>query len=181
MKKILQRLAKHMISFSWSKELSVGNAILDSEHKNIISEINNIMRLIEARDSTALSDAFEMLENWLIIHFENEELFAQTVNFDFSQHKLAHQHLLNELQCLKNELVAKNAAWSDSGVNLYHLFFHNWLIEHITNEDMQMKPLLQSYPHDFVPTELLPAKAGELAPSGAAAKIVNRTCLSAHE
>jgi len=153
MSKILQWLVKRLVIFSWSKKLSVGNAILDSEHKNLIAKINNIMRLIEARDSAALSDAFELLENWLIIHFENEEMFAQATNFDFTQHKLAHQRLLSELQHLRNELGAKNAAWSDSGAKLYYLFFHNWLIGHITNEDMQMKPVLQSHPYDFMPAQ----------------------------
>lgn len=155
MSKILQWLTKRMISFSWSKELSVGNAILDSEHKNLIAKINNIMRLIEARDSAALSGAFELLENWLVVHFENEEVFAQAINFDFTQHKLAHQRLLSELQHLRNELVAKNATWSDSRVNLYYLFFHNWLIVHIANEDMQMKSAFQSHPYDFMPGRAL--------------------------
>lgn len=153
MSKILQWLAKRMIGLVWSKELSVGNATLDSEHKNLIVKINNIMRLIEARDDPALSDAFELLENWLVVHFENEELFAQAADFDFGQHKLAHQRLLKELQHLRNELAVKNTAWSDSEAKLYHLFFHNWLIGHIADEDMQMKPALQSLPYNFMPDQ----------------------------
>lgn len=153
MSKILQWLVKRLVIFSWSKELSVGNAILDSEHKNLIAKINGIMQLIDARDSAALSGAFELLESWLAVHFENEELFAQATNFDFTQHKSAHQRLLAELQHLRNELAEKNTAWSDSGAALYYLFFHNWLIGHITNEDMLMKPALQSHPYDFMPDQ----------------------------
>lgn len=140
-----------MINFAWSKELSVGNAILDSEHRNLIAQINSIMHMIEARDSSALSDELELLETWLVAHFNNEKLFAQSVKFDFAQHQLAHQCMLNELQDLRNELAVKNGVWTDSKAKLYCLFFHDWLIGHILGEDMQMKPVLQAHPYNFKP------------------------------
>ena len=57
--------------------MSVGNAILDSEHRNLITKVNNIMSLIETGDYAALPGAFELLETWLMTHFENERTFAQ--------------------------------------------------------------------------------------------------------
>ena len=83
MKRILWWKNRRPADVVWTKQLSVGNAILDSEHRNLITKINNIVHMIEAGDTAALPDIFEMLETWLITHFENEKIFAQSINFDF--------------------------------------------------------------------------------------------------
>ena len=138
--------------FAWSEKLSVGNVILDSEHRNLIAKINNIMHLIEAGDSATLSDAFDLLEIWLITHFGNEKMFAQALDIDFDQHELAHQRLLNEFQYLQDELLISRLKESSSKSKSYYRLLHNWLIEHIVKEDMQMKPALLSCQYGHVPS-----------------------------
>lgn len=151
MKRVMWWKNKRTSDFTWSKQLSVGNAILDSEHRNLIAKINNIMRLLKAGDAAALPGAFELLETWLITHFENEEIYAQAINFDFKQHELAHQRLLNEIQSLRGELTAKNWSVSNSEIKSCYTFLHDWLIGHITGDDMQMKPALQNFRYDYIP------------------------------
>lgn len=153
MSRFLYWLTKRMAGVAWSKRLSVGNAILDSEHKNLISQINEIMRLIEARESIALASMLEAIEISMDAHFANEELFARAVNFDFSLHRLTHQHLLADFRKFKHSLAEKNGVWADSEIKLYYSFLHDWLIGHIAAEDMQMKQALESYPYDFLPEQ----------------------------
>ena len=57
------------MKLKWTKQLSVGNAVIDSEHKNLISIANNVRRAIKARDSSILSQELEHLEDWLYVHF----------------------------------------------------------------------------------------------------------------
>ena len=63
-----------MMTLKWTKQLSVGNAVIDSDHKNLIGVVNDTRSAIRARDSFMLSEAFVRLEDWLWIHFENEEI-----------------------------------------------------------------------------------------------------------
>ena len=136
----------------WTRQLSVGNAVIDSEHKNLIAIVNSVKRAIKARDSAALPQELEHLEDWLYVHFANEGKIAQAVNFDFSQHKLAQQCWLKELWFLRNELIDKHGLWSDDAIEYFSLFLSDWLIDgHIISLDMPMKPVLQAYGYNFLP------------------------------
>jgi len=137
----------------WTKQLSVGNAIIDSEHRNLIGIANNARRAIRTRDSSTLSQELEHLEDWLYVHFENEGKIAQAVNFDFSQHKLAQQCWLKELWFLRDELAGKNGLWSDDAIEHFSNFLSDWMIDgHIISLDMLMKPILQTYAYNFLPS-----------------------------
>lgn len=122
---------------SWIKQMGLGNAAIDSVQGTLISLVNDVKRMIESRDSSALSVSFELLEAWLGAHFADEEKKAQAVNIDFSNRKLEQQFALNELMFLRDGLAAKNGEWSDDEARLDIQFLSDWLIEHITNEDMQ--------------------------------------------
>lgn len=135
----------------WTRQLSVGNATLDFEHKNLIGMVNGIEYAIKTMDCSALLRALKLFMDCAHVHFTNEERFAQAMNFPFEQHKLAHQHLQTELQYTGNELDAKSGIWPEYVMEHYPQFLREWLIEHIAKEDMLMKPALQTYPYDFKP------------------------------
>jgi len=135
----------------WTDELSVGNATIDTEHKDLIVMVNGIEAMIKARDSFALPQAFEQLEHYLCIHFADEEDIARAIEFPFAKNKQEHKYVLKEFQHMKNELVAKNGIWSDGAAEHYSNFLSNWITDHVINEDMLMKPALKNYPYDFKP------------------------------
>lgn len=136
----------------WTNELSVGNAIIDAEHRNLISLVNEVKHGIKIKDSHALPQAFKILEHWLYVHFANEEKIAQAVGFSFERHKLAQQHSLKELLYMRDELVIKDGIWSDGAANHFICSLRNWAVnEHIIKLDMLMKPVLQNYDYNFWP------------------------------
>lgn len=141
-----------MTGLMWTKKLSVGNEIVDAEHRNLIRMTNDVAQAIRTRDGSALAQAFELLENWLCVHFTNEEKIAEAVKFDFSSHKLAQQYSLKELRHMRDELIAKNGMGSDGAVAHFTRSLKNWMIDdHIINLDMLMKPALQAYDYKFWP------------------------------
>lgn len=136
----------------WTKKLSVGNAFIDAEHRNLIGMVNDIRCGIKTGNRSALPRAFKMLEHWLHAHFANEERIAQAIGFCFDQHKLAQQHALKELLHLRDELVAKDGTWSDGAAKHFIRSLKSWMIdEHILKLDMQLKPVLQNYDYQFLP------------------------------
>ena len=136
----------------WTEQLSIGNAVIDSDHRNLIEITNHIVHAIRTRNYHALVELFGIFGHKLCVHFANEEKLAQAVNFDFTEHKLAQHYELKKLQFLRGELIAENCLWTDSQLVHFSRFLKNWMVEeHIIGSGMRMKPVLQEYNYSFWP------------------------------
>ena len=142
--------SKGSSELAWTDHLSVGNAKIDLDHQKLIAMINGIQYMIKTRAVFALPEAFEQLEYWLRLHFDNEENIAKKVKFPFDQNKLEHQQLLEEFQRMRDSFVSKNGVWSNDDAEYYSNFLSRWITDHVHSEDMQLKPVLQNYPYDFM-------------------------------
>lgn len=139
------------MEMAWSGSLNIGNATIDSEHRNLMKIINDVESVIRAKDSSALPQLFMLLEDCVNTHFADEEKIAQAIGFDFTHNRLEHQYVQNELRHMRDELLAKDGLWSESAAEHYSYFLGEWMVQHIIQEDMQMKPLLETYPYNFKP------------------------------
>lgn len=140
------------MNYLWTKQLSVGNRIIDSAHKKLLGMVISIESLVKAGDSAALSEAFELLEDCLSDYFLFEEYIAQAIDLPFSRHELAHQCLLNETRRIKNELAANNGMWSDTAAKHYSKLLRDCLIKHIQEESKPIKIMLDTQLYDFKPS-----------------------------
>jgi hemerythrin-like metal-binding protein len=138
----------------WTDNLSVGNKFIDDEHKALFKLVGNIERAIDRKDYPALLQTLELFENVVHRHFQNEERIADVINYSFEQHRLEHRYVEQELRAMRAELAANSANWSASAVEYSLEFIIEWSIRHITEDDMQMKEVLQGYPYDFAPPEI---------------------------
>ncbi|OGS99396.1 MAG: hypothetical protein A3F73_00840 [Gallionellales bacterium RIFCSPLOWO2_12_FULL_59_22] len=136
----------------WVDDLSVGNAAIDADHQKLIVMVNEVEAMIRARCGKALPQALEQLEQHLQIHFVREEKIARAVNFPFGANRMGHEYVLKEFQHMKNELIAREGIWSDGAAEHYSHFLSDWITDHVLNEDMLLKPVLQTYPYGFDPT-----------------------------
>lgn len=139
------------MGLTWARQMSVGNESIDSEHKSLLNMVNDVERAIKARDFAALTQAFQLFEETVQIHFRNEARLAQAINYPFEEHTLEHQYVLNELQTMRSELVSSEGRWSESAVENYYGFLSEWMTAHIGEDDMLMKSILDTYPYDFKP------------------------------
>lgn len=139
------------MKLTWAQYLSVGNALIDSDHKNLIIMINNIELAIGRRDHAGLSKAIEKFATYMHIHLRNEEQIAEAINFPLAQNKLEHQQLMYEIRNMLENQDPRNGTWPDNLVKKYSCFLNGWMLDHIIKKDMQMKPVLRNYPYDFKP------------------------------
>jgi hemerythrin-like metal-binding protein len=135
----------------WGEYLSIGNGLIDSDHKNLIVVINSIEQAIGTKDRAALSKYFELLDFYMGIHFRNEEKVAAAIKFHFAKNKLEHLQLMHEMRIMLKMLEDKHIAWPNNTMQTYSSFLAGWMTDHIIKTDMQMKSALQSYPYDFIP------------------------------
>ena len=136
------------MSAIWTNRFSVGNSVIDSAHKNILNIIFRISYIIGERDGAALKEAFKLLENSLCAYFQAEEKFAHAINIDFTQHKLAHQSLLNNFQNLRGILEERNGMWSDGEGGAFTNSLAKSFVQHVKDDGMQMKVVLETLDYD---------------------------------
>lgn len=142
------------MELEWTDDMSVGNGVIDADHKILLGMVNGVVHAIELADCTVISQSFELFDSRLRTHFENEESIARTIKFPFTKHKQAQQYYLKELDLLKDELLARGGVWCKGSIMHYSDSMRTLMIEHITRKDMLMKPSLQSYPYNFNPLKL---------------------------
>ena len=135
----------------WTEYLSVGNAIIDSEHKKLIAMINDVEYMIKKRDSFALSEAFDRIARRLRIHFAHEKTIAQAIKFASTTDNLEHECMLKTIHFMRDVIAGKNGVWDEEAAEHYSEFLSDWFTDHIIKEDMLMKPALQHYPYNFKP------------------------------
>lgn len=139
------------MGLNWAEHLSVGNEMIDSEHKNLIVVVNSVEHAIKTNDHAAVSKAFDLLDAYIHIHFRNEERLAAAANIPFAEIEHEHRHLLKEMRHMREELETRNGIWPDDLVKKYSSFLSGWMKDHIVKDDMQLKPVLQTYPYNFKP------------------------------
>lgn len=137
------------MGLTWAEYLSVGNAMIDSDHKRLIMMINNIEHAIGRRDAAEMLKAIGSFATYIHIHLSNEGQIAEAVNFPLAQNKLEYQQLTYEIRSMLENLDPKNGTWPDNLVKKYLCLLNDWMMDHIIKKDMQMKPVLQNYPYDF--------------------------------
>lgn len=133
----------------WSSKLSVGNAVIDSEHRHLIVMVNSLGTTINARDGSALLQELEQIEYWLCAHFKNEKRIALAAGFDPARLESVHRSLLAEFHRMRDGLNALGSMWSDRSAKKYYQSLCDWITGHVLEEDMQMKPMLEACEYNY--------------------------------
>lgn len=114
------------------KTLSVGIELIDSQHKILVSYINELSELIDSEPSEeAVNQLFKKLVDYTQYHFDSEEEYFESLNDnDLILHKLQHRHFIEQLNQLQQQCKDGIAVSSD-----LLDFLLDWLIIHIQCED----------------------------------------------
>ena len=130
---------------------SVGNRIIDSEHDKLAGMINDIAQLINLNHGVALSVSLKLLNDSLPEYFKLEENVAQAVNFDFADHRLAHQRLLDEFKFITNRIMSQNDRWSGMEKKNSIKLLNDCLMRHINVDSRPFKIVLDTCLYDLKP------------------------------
>lgn len=127
----LRIIGGHMSTkFKWNKKYSVGNDLIDSQHKDLFTLVGNIS---DSEDVDEISDAVTELYKYTRVHFSTEEAEMQRYEFpQYYQHADLHDNLVSELIKVSSNPI------SDSGtIKEFQEFLHEWLVDHIMDEDQK--------------------------------------------
>jgi len=74
------------MSLYWRDQLSVGNDLIDSDHKYLIEIINRAEASLNAKSRRELAQALDSLDQYSRVHFAREEKIADAAGYTQTPH-----------------------------------------------------------------------------------------------
>jgi hemerythrin len=101
------------MSLMWREQLSVGNVVIDNDHKHLIDIINRVEESLVAKNRTGLLAALESLSKYSQEHFVREEKIAKAAGYEQVPNlNESHTALLVQLDRLRKEINEMGLEWS---------------------------------------------------------------------
>lgn len=90
----------------WREQMSVGNNLIDKEHRYLIEQINAVETAVNSTDNhDILVETLGNLVDYTKTHFDHEEQIQLKFNFpDHENHKKQHQQIMQDLYSIKKKL-----------------------------------------------------------------------------
>ena len=135
-----------MEQIEWTSSYSVGNKLLDIQHKRIIGIIN---QMITKNDFTVrsetVSDLLTKLTFYALDHFKEEERILQQFNYpDFDRHKEEHKAYRLKIASLCEDTVNHK----DTVPEELFAYVREWWATHILVTDMKFRYFLSELDDD---------------------------------
>jgi hemerythrin len=130
----------------WRDGLSVGNEIIDNDHKRLIGIINSAERVInESGSRRELERILQALDEYAHEHFAREERLQKNVGYPFREtHVLEHKALVQRLQKIRGRVTgAKDPYAYEQALSGLCELLENWLMNHVITHDLRMRPYVE--------------------------------------
>lgn len=131
-----------MAAITWSNEYSVGVHALDTDHKLLISLINQLDESIaEGAGQETIGSVFNALLDYTEYHFGREEKLMEASGFpDTDDHIKSHDAIREKVQEIRVKYAKGNK--SDASQEVLD-FMKSWLTDHILGTDKKYKPFME--------------------------------------
>lgn len=121
----------------WSDDYLIGIDEIDGQHKGFFEAAHRLYDyILNCEGEKAVEEAVEFLRDYADTHFDTEEAFMQKHEFlGLEEHKKLHAEFLERLDMLGDDLkvFGPSQHLADRALEVAQ----DWLIDHITEEDMQ--------------------------------------------
>ncbi|MDR0520344.1 MAG: hemerythrin family protein [Planctomycetaceae bacterium] len=126
------------MAYTWSPALETGHPMIDSQHKELIKAINDLLAACQqgvAKDK--ISTVVDFLLSYTKKHFGEEEVLQQQSHYpDIANHKALHAGFVKFVTDLAAEL--KKEGPSPTIINKIIRGCGDWLVQHIQKEDTKV-------------------------------------------
>lgn len=131
------------MAYEFTKDLETGNALIDKEHRELLSAVNKLMDdCSKGKGRTALEPALKFLLDYVDKHFAHEEQL-QTANSypGLAVHRLFHENYKRQLREAASKIPAAGPSIADLA-KLNQLI--GVLVSHIRTDDKKLGAFLKS-------------------------------------
>ncbi|MEG0753269.1 MAG: hemerythrin family protein [Angelakisella sp.] len=126
------------MAYQFTKDLETGNPTIDTQHKQLIQAINDLLTACSTGNGRAqIEKTAKFLLDYTSKHFADEEkLQVQSRYPDYLNHKKYHEGFVKVVKDIVAELQASGP--SIVLVGKINNAIAGWLINHITKEDVKV-------------------------------------------
>lgn len=128
----------------WTESLSVGNELIDSQHKELINKVNDVLEACnQKKGKEKIEEMMKFLKDYTVKHFNDEEALMKKYQYpSYEEHKKIHEDFIRKVEGL-DEKIKKE------GINLSIIMLVNktlvdWLINHISKVDKKVGEYIKS-------------------------------------
>ncbi len=136
-----------MVQYSWDARYSVHVKLIDQQHQQLFSLINQVVDAVQnLRCAQAVDEILPRLVDYTHYHFEEEESRMHELDYpEYKPHKAQHDAFKQKLDQLAEQ--ARDAEEDErASVTLNMLqFLNDWLVQHIGEVDQKMAPFLKEH------------------------------------
>jgi hemerythrin len=126
------------MTYTWSPALETGYGVIDTQHKELIKTINDLMNACQQNHAIdEVNKAVDFLLFYTKWHFRNEEELQQKSNYpDCVNHHKYHEEFVNVVANLATELKQSGPTPAIVGKLVHSV--GDWLVHHIQQQDTKV-------------------------------------------
>ena len=120
----------------FTDDLVTGNEMIDTQHKELICKINDLLKSCEERSNqSGAARMLNFLADYTEYHFNEEEALQESINYPgIKEHKEKHEELRRTVQEL-HEMLTEEEGPTDAFVEKVSEKVRDWLYYHIQTFD----------------------------------------------
>lgn len=124
----------------WDEKFSVGDPMMDTQHKKWISYINELYDAVkEGRGEEELAEILENVVIYTRYHFASEERFLKRTDYpSLEDHHQIHGSMAQKVLAMQKEVRAGQPGQCLELIKL----LRTWLVDHILTEDKKYSEFL---------------------------------------
>ncbi len=132
------------MAVEWTENLAVGDATIDSQHKELFKRFNQLLDACQQRKGREkIADVLKFLDDYVIFHFgEEEKLMALHVYPGEATHKAEHQLFIHQLNELRQTMQSRGPS-IDLLITTNQALIH-WIVMHIKDMDVRFGVFLKA-------------------------------------
>lgn len=132
------------MAIEWTPYLSVGNNVIDNQHKELFSRLNGLIdAMSDGHSEEELSAFIGFLGDYVVVHFRTEEDLMDRYSYAATTaHKAQHAALVNDFMLIKQQLETTGA--SEPLAIAIEKRLSDWLINHIGRVDKLLGAFLKT-------------------------------------
>lgn len=126
--------------------MSVGEPTIDDDHKHLIDLINVFETAIAGHiDHKKVARVLLGLVEYTGQHFAREEQVQLAIRYPYhDSHRRSHRDVLKQLSGIVHDYtLAPEGPGRDAMIRQLSSFLKEWLVDHIIQSDLRMKPYVQ--------------------------------------
>jgi len=126
------------MAYIWTKELAIGNSLIDAQHKQLVNSVNELMdACLRRKGRASLSATLDFLIDYTLKHFSDEENIQLQYRFpEYASHKRLHESFKVSVVELAQQLKAEGA--TVALVAKLNSNLGGWLVNHLKVEDKKI-------------------------------------------